>query len=51
MVHQNKEENQRKEYRTPKLMAYGNLADLTRNVAQTGALDGGFAPPLELHTR
>ena len=31
----------RKAYASPQLVLYGNVAEITRNVGQTGQMDGG----------
>jgi hypothetical protein len=33
----------RKAYASPQLVRYGNVAEITRNVGQTGQMDGGGA--------
>jgi hypothetical protein len=31
-------------YRSPQLFVYGNVREITQNVGNTGATDGGIAP-------
>ena len=38
---QNKENETRKPYQKPQVIAYGNILEITRNTGPKGALDGG----------
>jgi hypothetical protein len=39
-----KPEQQRREYRKPQLLIYGDVGAITGNVGSTGVLDGGSHP-------
>ena len=38
---QNSLHNQKKEYQSPKLVVYGNIREITKNVGKTGRTDNG----------
>ena len=37
----NKPENEKKTYRAPELVTYGNIREITKNVGPKGNIDGG----------
>ena len=37
----NKPENEKKPYRPPELLIYGNIREITKNIGPKGNLDGG----------
>jgi hypothetical protein len=42
MVHQTNEETKRKEYSAPKVITYGDIVEITRNIGDKGMPDSGI---------